>query len=57
MSKSNKELAVELACAWLNALGNMASNPNAKEARMPQPHEVVNIVKLLTDELDKVNEK
>ncbi len=58
MSKSNKELAVELYSAFLKCAGGTLSSPNFKGTiTLPTSKQMVEEVKLITDLLKDVKDE
>ncbi len=57
MSKTNKELAVELYSAFLVSSGSIYSNPNFKNSiQLPSTDEMAELVKELTAKLSEIQD-
>lgn len=56
MSKSNKELAVELTCAILTATGLKHSNENiGVSSKLPDPESVIKATKFFLEQLNDID--
>ena len=52
---SNKELAVQLYAAYLEAVGAMLSNPSVREPKLPPLESIPEKIRWLKEELDKLD--
>lgn len=53
MSKTNKELAVELTKVWAEALARIGTNPNASNVYVPQPKDVASAYSFFYEKLNE----
>ena len=57
MAKTNKELAVELYCAFLKSSGSMFASPNFKGTiKYPTVDEMINVIKEMEEKLSTIKE-
>lgn len=57
MSKTNKELAVELYSAFLISMGNIASSPNfSGNLKLPTTEQMVDTIKEMTEKLSTIQD-
>lgn len=57
MSKTNKELAVELYSAFLVDTGSIASSPNFSGAfKLPTTEQMIDIIKEMTEKLSTIQD-
>ncbi|MCG7407747.1 hypothetical protein MH117_09955 [Paenibacillus sp. ACRRX] len=53
MSKTNKELAVELTKVWAESLARIATNPNVSNVYVPQPKDVASAFSFFYEKLNE----
>lgn len=57
MAKSNKELAVELYCAFLSCSGSLFSNPNfSGKIQFPTNNDMAENIRELTEKLSTIQD-